>query len=329
LLAIVQALWACLGTSFKGDVEDELEVQRDASMHLEKIPWSSLLAKRVLLAVFAVMINYFLVGTMDTTMPAHLEARLGPISIGAVSLIMSLRSVSYILHSFLYTQVMHRNLLSYERMLAFGGFQCVAGLVLMNPLSFVDNFIGENSIAQWFVQMTGILIMSGGLAGLFIPSLPLMQSEVRHLGCQASEQVAQLFIAAMSFGEAAGPILGGALVSRIGFQISTAIFIPFFLMLWVAGVVFYDPLAAAARQDIAESDELLSPGTPAWDWDRQTSAFCDGESAFQWRRLPFALRQKRTIPGSAPSIQWRRPYEKPNIKVPMTAPVSTRRAYDR
>jgi len=250
-LSAVQAVSGCFGFSFKeDDINPNTSKQEGVSKQTDSVlPWSSLLSKRIALACYSVFFLYFCTGTLDTTLPQHLEVQFGPISITTVSFVMSLRAVSYIVNCFLWTQIMHRNLLSYEHILAAGAISCFVGAALLSPVWPVQGLIGDSMVRKWAVQITAILIGSGGLAALFIPSLPLMHSEVRHLGSQAGERVAQVFIAAMSLGEAVGPIMGGTLVAHLGFQAATALSLGPFLVVCAGGMVLHSPTIVSRRQE--------------------------------------------------------------------------------
>merc|ERR1719384_210955 len=77
--------------------------------------------------------------------------------------------------------------------------------------------------ALWAMQVLSFIVTSGGGACLFVPSLPLMQAEVRKHGQIAIEQVAELFVIMMTLGEMLGPIFGGWLTQHIGFPMSTLV----------------------------------------------------------------------------------------------------------
>merc|ERR1712232_157110 len=158
---------------------------------------------------------------------------------------------------------------------------------------------------------------------------------------------------AMSVGEATGPILGGWLVGVLGFRLATAVFAVAAVPLAVAALLAHDPDVIARRQrnesNVDESAEteptspLLSvPGSPfsrrrtgAPNTVRGALGLCDGDSAYVWRRLPFALVETRALNErrceSAPSAGWRRQYKvEPGIMDhSRTAPsAGWRRAYE-
>merc|ERR1712137_1380369 len=109
--------------------------------------------------------------------------------------------------------------MKFEHMIAIGAFLMAVGLVLTAPQPFVHrgerklfSFGCSSVIVKWALQMVSIVFTSAGCSMLFIPGLPLMQKAVRHLGNEAVEKVASLFIAGLTIGEALGPLFGGWLV---------------------------------------------------------------------------------------------------------------------
>merc|ERR1719291_289912 len=153
----------------------------------------------------------------------------------------------------------------------------------------------------WTVQVLSFVVTSSGLAATFIPTLPLLQREVRHLGDQAVEQVAQLFIAAMSLGEAVGPIAGGALSAQVGFTCAATMCAAPMVLVLVGSVLWRGPAPAS----VEGMDVPLDLPTPAEERFLLPDML-DGESAFRVRQMSFALMQEVGPPGSAPSLTFRR-----------------------
>merc|ERR1712232_969778 len=97
----------------------------------------------------------------------------------------------------------------------------------------------------------------GGGALMFVPSLPLMQSEVRRHGDQVVEQVAELFVTMMTLGELTGPIFGGMLVGHVGFVWGTFVLALLCLPLFFLALMSYDREAARERRDSNFSTPLI------------------------------------------------------------------------
>mmetsp|Transcript_15458 Transcript_15458/g.54159 ORF Transcript_15458/g.54159 Transcript_15458/m.54159 type:complete len:569 (-) Transcript_15458:17-1723(-) len=350
VLAVVQVGWSIVGLTFNDTGSgDQVIHTRPVLLRQDPttLPWTAFLTKRGSVALFGVAANYFAVGFLDTTLPSHLEENIGPISVSTLSVVVSMRSASYLIFSYIFAQAMHRNIISYERMTTLGAFNALVGLYLMGPISPISSalaFLGDGQVAplsvRWAVQIMSMVIMPSGLAALFIPSLPLLQSEVRHLGSHATEQVVQLFIAAMSLGEAIGPILGGLLVARLGFPWASFFMGAPLIAVLIGSLVTYDREVVEARSE-GRRGALLERenGFPSPQLERARTQMgfwpgdiVDGESAFQWRRLPFAMEQEYGPPGSAPAITWRRTYS-PVVsrqKPWATAPSSSfRRSYSK
>jgi len=181
---------------------------------------------------------------------------------------------------------------------------------------------------------------------MFVPSLPLMQSEVCGFGDHAVEQVAELFVTMMTLGEMIGPIFGGWLVGHIGFVRATCVLAFTCAPLLVLAIVTYDSSVvksrrrAKAQQNSVQADNLEAEEY-AYICGPQCGPRCapavmpsDGEASFAWRRIPFAIDAKRfaSDPQSAPSSIFRRHYvpkaAESGSKGYMTAPSeSFRRAY--
>lgn len=178
---------------------------------------------------------------------------------------------------------------------------------------------------------------------MFVPSLPLMQSEVRQHGTQAVEQVAELFVTMMTLGEMLGPIFGGWLVGQVGFVRGSLVLAVLLVPLFTLSVCTYDAKIVRARHG-RRSLSLAEALTDCEDRRGDGQGICgescgpnctvvpsDGEASFAWRRIPFALDVKRTtasMPSSAPSSIFRREYAPENAQKPyMTAPQNTRRTY--
>jgi predicted MFS family arabinose efflux permease len=308
-LAFVQSMWCGVGFAFK----DESMARSVATSHvvrkeLSSIPWISFLTKRNMIALLGVFSMYFMTGFMDTTLPQHLESRIGPISVGKLSVVMSTRSLSYLICSYMFAQIMHRNLMSYEQMIALGAFNTILGLALLSPITAIDEMIQEIvpdasalRLVTWVVQVVALVILPSGLAALFIPALPVLQRDVRHLGDQAVEQVSQLFIVALSLGEATGPILGGTMVAYIGFERSTILIsAPLFVVL-VGALSFH----VSPSNSSASSLEL--PLTAETDRPARQTSYFTGDFAIG--QMPYALQQEVGPPGSAPALTFRRSYE--------------------
>ncbi|CAL1149273.1 unnamed protein product [Cladocopium goreaui] len=195
-----------------------------------KVPWKSFCCPGIWLATSGVFSAYMTTGLVDVTLPQHLESYLGPMPVTEVSAVSSLRSVVYLLTSWLCAQAMHAERAPLEPFLCFGFAFTILGMMTLRPLQWVVDVETAvfhqppSRVVEWSCQIFSLVIASIGNAFMFIPGLPLMQSHVRHLGAAAAEQVSLLLMMAMFGGEFMGPIAGGALVQRFGLDATTAAF---------------------------------------------------------------------------------------------------------
>eukprot|EP00930_Biecheleria_cincta_P059572 TRINITY_DN45276_c0_g1_i1.p1 TRINITY_DN45276_c0_g1~~TRINITY_DN45276_c0_g1_i1.p1 ORF type:complete len:264 (+),score=42.13 TRINITY_DN45276_c0_g1_i1:3-794(+) len=211
---------------------------------------------------------------------------------------------------------------------------------MIAPLPWVAE-VGRNSLqlavspvsCSWIMQIVSLVVLSAGNALLFVPGLPLMQAEVRHLGTTAAEQVSLAFMIAMSAGEAAGPILGGVLVGHFGFQCTTAAFTALLIPLAVCSVLAYDADVILARSSEEETLETplvkrqISFAQENLELLSNLNVPMDCEGAYMLRRLAFVLNDD-SVPNSAPSTSFRRPFEKSEVKPFLTVPARNRRSFD-
>ncbi|CAE8590458.1 unnamed protein product [Polarella glacialis] len=342
LVAVMQVFCASLGYAFFDEIAPPRSFSsgaeggtKEGSFARDTLPWKMLVTPRVAVALAGVFVSYLMTGLYDATLPQHLEKHLGPISVGLVSIIMSVRSVAYLIVSWFCANALHRNQVSFERLLAIGSGCVVVGLILVAPQSFVTR--AESTMAGvpepptvwlWVVQILALSISSAGNAMLFVPALPLMQSEVSYLGMGAAEQVTLLFMGGMSAGEAFGPIIGGLLLEQFGFEFTTAAFALLLVPLQVVTLLSEDKEVVQKR--IRASQDVGTTSTPLLT--RQVSnpnielasamrVPTDGECAYMYRRLPFVLNEAYDVPNSAPSHNFRRPFEKPPAERPyLTVP---------
>merc|ERR1712039_700152 len=160
-----------------------------------------------------------------------------------------------------------------------------------------ETFMGATELSSfqlWSTMFISFFLLQFGGALMFVPSLPLMQSEVRHHGPIAVEQVAEIFVTSMTFGEMAGPLFGGWLVGCVGFSEATCILSFFYLPLFFLALCTYDPAIVTERRRWAK---MTAPLVEAKPIDEPDEGFCgprcsangtvsDGDGAFAVRRIP-------------------------------------------
>lgn len=110
----------------------------------------------------------------------------------------------------------------------------------------------------WGIQIASLAFSAFGQALTLMPTLPLMQAEVRNLGTRAGEQVATMFIALMTLGEAVGPLVGGALVQTVGFTKGALIMAVIFPLVLIFALATYDKKEIQARA--SEGEHLQHAG---------------------------------------------------------------------
>lgn len=224
---------------------------------------------------------------------------------------------------FFMAQCIKKDLVSFERLLLVGSLGCFVGLVLQAPEHFIKDcemaFFPEiPDWLKWTTQMTAIVLSSIGTAGLYMPSLPLMQTEATHLGEQAVEQISSTWISTMTVAEGLGPIVGGWLTGKVGFTQATFLSMFGVAPLVVATIATYDAdvirdrIVSKKLEPEALSKPLMSGDGPAKakTFDNPLHIPFDGDAAFRRRFISqrILFDEKDEAPGSAPSITFRRPF---------------------
>lgn len=256
-------------------------------------------------------------GFYDACLPQHLVEHLAPISIGAVGIISSIRSNAYLLTSYAVARMIHAKVVRFETLIACGCANICIGLLLVSPQPVVNgtletlaSFGLSERLLDWSLQILSLIISSAGNAMLFIPSLPIMQRGVKHLGIDMVEKVASVFITFMTLGEAVGPIAGGWMVGRVGFTATTGrLCVVYVLMLLAATMV----KSRHAAEELSAKDAGNDTSDIEGDGDAEVSV------SLPWLRMPTEpqdaflstrFQQVRVVPSSAPSTTFRRAYDK-------------------
>lgn len=342
-VAICQFLVATLGFAFPDPPGEGLVPGIGAKLAhhtVEKIPWARFATYRVCLAVAGVFTAYLMTGLVDATLPQHLEAYLGPMPVSIVSEVSSVRNLAYLLVSWACAQLLHKGDLSLEMMLIVGSICVVMGMMMIAPLPWVAE-AGRDTLqsalspasCSWIMQILSLVLLSAGNALLFVPGLPLMQAEVRHLGTTAAEQVSLAFMIAMSAGEGAGPMLGGVLAEHFGFRGTTAAFTILLFPLAICSVLAYDPEVIQARSSKEETLETplmkrqISAAQGNLELVSSLNVPMDCEGAYMLRRLAFVLNDD-LVPNSAPSTSFRRTFQNSEVKPFLSVPTRCRRTFD-
>jgi hypothetical protein len=341
-IALCQGLVGFIGFGFE-DFDDSKNADIASSVEdvdvspSKTMPWSQLLTPRLCTGALAAFMMYFIGCFADATLLQYLAEHLAPVSVATLSVGMSTRGMTYLISSFAIAQLMHRELISFERLIAVGACCSICGQILMGPQPFVTALQSAGAampsrLALWSTEIASFVLAQMGGALMFVPSLPLMQNEVKKHGDHVVEQVAELFVTMMTLGEMIGPIFGGWLVGRIGFVAGTAVLATTIFPLLVMALCVYDADVVHERR--------RAPAEPLETGDCGPScASCasfvpsDGEASFAWRRIPFALDVKRSLqlPSSAPSSVFRRNYGDQAALAArpyMTAPQNSRRSYN-
>mmetsp|Transcript_29199 Transcript_29199/g.67209 ORF Transcript_29199/g.67209 Transcript_29199/m.67209 type:complete len:493 (-) Transcript_29199:84-1562(-) len=271
-IAIIQAVLACIGASvfagqpiqsICGTRVEKQQAPTGAEEGVEPQPprtavrWCSLLLPRVLVGMLAVLLTFFQVGFYDATLSPHLKQHLNLVTATPISILMVLRSTSYLLSSLLCAELLKNRKVSLELLIVIGASLCSVAWILIPPLQSIADLLewalarsGRNGdevlkyVSYLALQVVALLIASAGSALLFVPSLPLMQKGVRHLGQAAVEQTTALFMAMMSIGETLGPSVGGWLTHTCGFQIASMLAVLPYASEAALATVNWDPHAA-------------------------------------------------------------------------------------
>lgn len=338
LVASLQAAFAFVGFTFDDDApvarSVEAGIQKQVSDGAQKpsaIPWKHLLTPRLCVGASAAFVVFFGNGFMEATLLPYMSDQLAPVTVGDLGVGTSWRAMSYLITTFLMAPLMHRELISCELLILTGCVFVMIGVLLHAPQPFVTEVViwltgsEPSRFSQWIMFLTAFGTMSIGNGLLFVPSLPLMQHEVRRHGQMAVEQVAELFVIMMTLGEMIGPIAGGWLVQESGFAFGTFMLAFLSVPTFITGMLSYDGAAIRARRLAAdldatprpldeevengEVDTKLSCGSCA---PRRTVA-ADLDANFALRRLPFAIDVKYNdgfvdVPNSAPADTFRRSF---------------------
>jgi len=332
LVGIGQVLVGTWGFRFEETREanvPECEAEPASEGEQRSTPMRELITLRVCLGGLCAFLIYFASAFLDAVLPQYLMVRLAPVTVGVISLCLSLRGLCYITGSWVVAQLMHRRLVSFEVAVLCGLLGTSGGILLFGPqrvVAYVELLLAGTAsmslLLRWITVVLAICVFSPSAATTFVVSLPLMQSEVSRLGHGnvELEKVAEIFVTMMSLGEMTGPIFGGWLVSEVGFIIGTFILACFYWALLCLAVVSFDPAMIRARD--GHHHPLVAPVlTPVEVKD--TAGCADGcaprcvplivpsdEVSFVFRRIPFALdeqrRHRHVLPGSAPSSVFRR-----------------------
>merc|ERR1740116_591251 len=100
-------------------------------------------------------------------------------------------------------------------MIAMGATMVSLGMLFLGPQPLLMSMLGlhrdgggldKYAVRLWLEQVIAIIVNGSGQAMVFVPALPLLQSEVQHFGFSAAEEVIPLFLGALSVGEVVGPI---------------------------------------------------------------------------------------------------------------------------
>eukprot|EP00403_Amphidinium_massartii_P006771 CAMPEP_0178383490 /NCGR_PEP_ID=MMETSP0689_2-20121128/7028_1 /TAXON_ID=160604 /ORGANISM="Amphidinium massartii, Strain CS-259" /LENGTH=466 /DNA_ID=CAMNT_0020003711 /DNA_START=280 /DNA_END=1677 /DNA_ORIENTATION=+ len=295
-----------------------------------EVSWWSLMLPRVFLGMAGVWLNFFQAGFYDATLSPQLKEHLQLRSTTIISVFMALRSSSYLATSYVSAELLKHRRVSYEMLSLAGAICCSLGFILIPPQPLVatafQKIFGASYAGLCGLQSVALLIGASGPASLFVPSLPLMQHEVQHLGRAAVEQTTALFMSMMSIGEALGPIVGGWMVQHFGFQQASAIaMIPYAL-----DAVFASAMLSHSGSDInASVDNLDNKAEAPTAADHLGCPTGSSENKVVWQLLHTQLEEHKgtTAISSVPSTMWRRKYspllQRKRCDVPSTAPSTT------
>mmetsp|Transcript_103184 Transcript_103184/g.291356 ORF Transcript_103184/g.291356 Transcript_103184/m.291356 type:complete len:537 (-) Transcript_103184:133-1743(-) len=260
---------------------------KDVQPRHRTLPWSELLTPRLCVGATGAFMMYFLGNFGDATLLQYLVEHLAPVTVGALSVCMSTRGLSYLVSSYFIAQLVHGELVSFERLMSIGFAFAFAGQVLMAPQPFITQFEAHSEARPsmqllWLTQIGSFVVAMIGSSMMFVPALPLMQNEVRRHGDVAVEQVAELFATMMTLGEMLGPICGGWLVERVGFVHGSLVLGLACLPLLTFSVITYDHAVVVARRGNTRPPN--DGGVNCGPRCASAIAFA-GEASFAWRRL--------------------------------------------
>ena len=150
-----------------------------------------------------------------------------------------------------------------------GVAQLALAYVLLGPSPALGAAPRAGSAAAWAAECAALLLLGAGAAAAIIPCLPLMEREAAAAAAEAgsggsgAEAAAALFNAVYCAGEAAGPLVGAALVGGMGFRWATTA-VAALLALYLAAVVSASPARRrAARAAVSHAASRLRDAA-AW-----------------------------------------------------------------
>eukprot|EP00928_Gymnodinium_smaydae_P055548 TRINITY_DN39062_c0_g1_i1.p1 TRINITY_DN39062_c0_g1~~TRINITY_DN39062_c0_g1_i1.p1 ORF type:complete len:554 (+),score=41.03 TRINITY_DN39062_c0_g1_i1:217-1662(+) len=317
VIAICQATFGLIGLGLEDEEKEVVAINSNQDEELRPdsvgLPLMTLLTPLVCIGGFGPFMHYFIGGCFDATGVQYLMKHLYPVSVSTLSVFLSLRGMTYLIGSYVAAQLMHRELVSFERLICFGAVSACVGQFIMGPQPVVTTLESELSsratpptVVLWGTEMLSMIFAMIGGSLIFVASLPLMQSEVRKFGEQAVEQVSEIFVTSLTLGEMLGPISGGWIVSAVGFVNGSLLLSVLCIIYAALALIFYDPTAVRARRRSRHDTQLLgdvADGAQAGESERVCGASCaprcaqvgisDGEASFAFRRIPFALGVKR------------------------------------
>ncbi|CEL94739.1 unnamed protein product [Vitrella brassicaformis CCMP3155] len=100
-----------------------------------------------------------------------------------------------------------------------GFLSLVVGYLLLGPCWLLLKMgIGDHSIGAWVCLVASLTLIPWGEALSFVPAIPWMAEDAKHLGGEAKELLVALCVSAMSLGEGLGPVIGGVFDANFGFS---------------------------------------------------------------------------------------------------------------
>ena len=198
----------------------------------------------IMLDVCTVVMVVLCFGLMIAYISIHLLALGAPIE--SVGLVIGLNATGYAIISVTLSRILiHLNL---QLVMYIGVFLAVLSMLLIAPVPDIL------PASPWVVS-AGCILFSAAMSLTFVPSIPHMIEVAQRQGWKAddalTDAVSSLGSSAFFLGEAAGPLLGGALLMGISFT-DTALIIAAIIAGWL---VLY--LAGSLRRTARKQEEEL------------------------------------------------------------------------
>lgn len=178
--------------------------------------WGILTDMSVFTGFSATVLSGVGIGFIVPTLQAHLSKLLGLDTVG-VGLMFSLIAATYIGSSAVSGWAGDR--FGHRAVMVIGLLTLTVCYLLIGPAPFLSYILPDLPWVNWAIQVTALAGIGIGVGLALVPAMPHMLIGLRTKGAtNPSELSASLFSSAYSMGEGLGPLMGGMLSQKLGFE---------------------------------------------------------------------------------------------------------------